>query len=81
MIHFSHIAIPPSDAPAAELPDVEPTSADLLAIETADDDHNHDRVVQALWLAAHEHTHRELMALRHELTVDTEPSSPWRAVA
>jgi hypothetical protein len=64
----SAITIPPSDLPAADLPDYEPTSADLLAIEFWDDDLRIDaRIGSANTLAAYEARHRELCRLR-ELT-------------
>jgi len=64
----SAITIPPSDLPAADLPDYEPTSADLLAIEFWDDDLRIDaRVASTNTLAAYEARHRELRRLR-ELT-------------
>lgn len=62
------ITIPPSDLPAADLPDYEPTSADLLAIEFWDDDLRIDaRIASANTLSAYEARHRELRRLR-ELT-------------
>lgn len=73
--------IPPSEAPAADLPELEPTAADLLALDTWTDEQIDDRMHGALVLAAHEHTHRELMVLRHQLTTATFVPSPWRAVA
>ncbi|RBM18088.1 hypothetical protein DI005_20045 [Prauserella sp. PE36] len=81
------VVITPSDAPAAELPEVEPTAADLLAVEIGDDRVAEDRIAAALELAAYEHTHRELSAIRRaladtfldELAEDTTPE--WRTAA
>ncbi|TKG61566.1 hypothetical protein [Prauserella endophytica] len=81
MIQLANVNIPPSEAPAADLPELEPTVADLLALDTWCDDELDDRMHGALLLAAHEHTHRELMALRHQLTITIDSPSPWRAAA
>lgn len=62
------IAFPPSDVPAAELPDVEPTPADLLAIESWPEDRVAARVEEAVVLAAYEARRRELQQLRRQLT-------------
>lgn len=64
---WSRVAIRPSDAPAAELPDAEPTPADLAALETGDDRAAEVRIGAALELAAYDASHRELMALRDQL--------------
>ncbi|TDX84959.1 hypothetical protein [Amycolatopsis arida] len=84
MVGMNCNAIPPSEAPALELPEVEPTPADLLALDTwIDEGRIDDRMHRALLLAAHEHTHRELVAPRHQLTTapDTTDPSQWRAAA
>ncbi|EIF01236.1 hypothetical protein [Saccharomonospora glauca] len=79
------IVIRPAEVPACELPESEPTLADLLAIEYGDDVLVQRRIDQALRLSAFEHTHRELMELRRryrdladEDEVDTTPTF-WRA--
>ena len=81
------IVIRPAEVPAAELPEPEPTPADLLAIEYGDDVLVQRRIDQALRLAAYEHTHRELMALRRQYRLvkeddlDVTPATTvlWRA--
>lgn len=66
----SAITIPPSDLPAFELPDYEPTTADLLAIEAgADEDRIDARIASANTLSAYEARHRDLLRLRAELPV------------
>jgi len=60
------IVIRPAEVPACELPEPEPTLADLLAIEYGDEVLVQRRIDQALTLAAFEHTHRELMELRRQ---------------
>jgi hypothetical protein len=64
----SAITIPPSDLPAVELPDYEPTTADLLAIEAFGDIEIDDRIASANTLSAYEARHRDLLRLRAELT-------------
>ncbi|MFC4000913.1 hypothetical protein ACFS2C_28105 [Prauserella oleivorans] len=82
---FDRIVIQPSEAPASELPEPEPTVADLLVIETGDDDTVETRIEAALRLAAHEQTHRELMALRRHHAIAAEPdeesTTEWRTAA
>ncbi|WP_431910013.1 hypothetical protein [Amycolatopsis thermoflava] len=64
----SAITIPPSDLPAADLPDYEPTTADLLAIESwTDEDQIDARIAAANTLSAFEARHRDLLRLRAEL--------------
>ncbi len=82
----TRIVIRPAEVPAAELPEPEPTLADLLAIEYGDDVLVQRRIDQALRLSAYEHTHRELMGLRRQqryLTdedlLDPTPTTLWRA--
>ncbi|WP_020421118.1 hypothetical protein [Amycolatopsis sp. ATCC 39116] len=63
------ITIPPSDLPAWELPEYEPTVADLLAVEAwaakeLEDDDIDARIASANTLSAYEQRHRELMLLR-----------------
>lgn len=60
------IAIRPAEVPACELPEPEPTLADLLAIEYGDEALVQRRIDQALKLASYEHAHRELMELRRQ---------------
>lgn len=60
----ARIVIRPAEVPAVELPEAEPTLADLLAIEHGDEVVVQRRIDQALKLASYEHTHRELMELR-----------------
>lgn len=67
----SVITIPPSDLPAAELPDYEPTVADLLAIESFGDAEIDARISSANTLSAYEARHRDLLRLRTELGVIT----------
>lgn len=59
--------IRPAEVPASDLPEVEPTPADLLAIEVQADDIVDDRLLSGLHAAAREHTHRELMQIRAQL--------------
>ncbi|TLW89246.1 hypothetical protein FFT09_22735 [Saccharomonospora piscinae] len=61
---WDRIVIRPADVPAAELPEPEPTLADLLAIEHGDEVLVQHRINRAQRVAALEHTHRELMGLR-----------------
>jgi len=63
----SAITIPPSDLPAVDLPDYEPTTADLLAIEASVDDEIDARIASANTLSAYEARHRDLLRLRAEL--------------
>jgi hypothetical protein len=57
--------IPPSELPAFELPAYEPTAADLLAIETEEDeDQLDDLLAAANTLSALEARHRDLLRLR-----------------
>ena len=60
------IVIRPAEVPACELPESEPTLADLLAIELGDELLVQRRIDQAIQLSAYEHTHRELMRLRRQ---------------
>ena len=60
------IVIRPAEVPACELPEPEPTLADLLAIEYGDEVLVQRRIDQALKLASYEHAHRELMELRRQ---------------
>ncbi len=76
---FDRIALEPSEDPAVELPELEPTAADLVVLETSDDATAEDRVAAALRLAACEQTHRELMALRRQLTPTTTEPDSWSA--
>ncbi|MGM0724187.1 MAG: hypothetical protein ACQEXM_26980 [Actinomycetota bacterium] len=62
------ISIPPSDRPAAEYPEYEPTPQDLAAIEGQDDIAIEHRLVAAATLAAYEQRHRELLDLRAALS-------------
>ena len=82
------IAIRPAEVPAAELPEPEPTLADLLAIEYGDEVLVQRRIDRVLRLSAYEHTHRELMELRRQYRdladedeVNTTPTTTtfWRA--
>lgn len=63
----SAITIPPSDLPAVDLPDYEPTLADLLAIESFADTEIDDRIASANTLSAYEARHRDLLRLRDQL--------------
>jgi hypothetical protein len=63
----SAITIPPSDLPAVDLPDYEPTLADLLAIEACGDIEIDDRIASANTLSAYEARHRDLLRLRGQL--------------
>lgn len=66
---WDRIVIRPSDIPAAELPEAEPTHADLLAIELGDETVIDRRVTRSLQIAALEHTHRQLMELRRQMRI------------
>lgn len=62
--------IPPSELPAFELPDWEPTADDLLAIEHGtDEDRFDERIDTANSAAAVEARKRDLIRLRAELSV------------
>lgn len=50
----SAITMSPSELPAVELPDYEPTPADLAAVETASDDEIDDRIAAATTLSAYQ---------------------------
>jgi hypothetical protein len=63
----SAITIPPSDLPAFDLPDYEPTAADLLAIEASREDEIEARIASANTLSAFEASRRDLFRLRAEL--------------
>jgi hypothetical protein len=68
----SAITIPPSDLPAVELPDYEPTTADLLAIEAVGDSEIDALIASANTLSAYEARHRDLLRLRAELVIPTQ---------
>lgn len=67
LLVWSAITIPPSDLPAVDLPDYEPTAADLLAIESWADEEIDARIASANTLSAFEARHRDLLRLRAEL--------------
>lgn len=59
--------IPPSDAPAVQLREDEPTDDDLVAIEDSSEEEIDARLATANILAALEARHRDLRRLRAEL--------------
>lgn len=61
------ISIPPSDRPAADFPEYEPTPLDLATIEELDEVGIESRLSAAATLAAYELRRRELLGLRAEL--------------
>lgn len=65
-------AIPPSDRPAVELPNVEPSEADLLAIELEfwGDEQIDDRIAATNTLAAYQDRRLDLLQLRACLPAD-----------
>lgn len=63
------IAIPPADCPAWELPEYEPTPADLSAVEFFDDMEIESHVGNAVVLTAYEQKRRELAALRNRVVI------------
>jgi len=66
---WSRVAIRPSDAPADELPEVEPTAADLMALELGDEEAAQDRVAAGVVLSAYELAHSGLRNIREDLPV------------
>lgn len=69
----SAITIPPSDLPAVDLPDYEPTTADLLAIESGTSEDQIDaRIASANTLSAFEARRRDLLRQRAQLNLDLE---------
>jgi hypothetical protein len=69
-VTWDRTTLPPAEC-ASDLPDPEPTAADLLALDTCSEPDIDHRLHRALLLAAHEHTHRGLMNLRHQLAAAT----------
>lgn len=67
MIITAAIMIPPSDLPAYALPDYEPTEADLLAIESSDENEISIRLASANTLSAFEARRLDLVRLRADL--------------
>lgn len=55
-------ALTPSERPAAELPEYEPTAAELAALEFATDDQLDDHLAHITTLCAIEQHHRDLLA-------------------
>jgi hypothetical protein len=74
-VTWDRTTLPPAECPASDLPEPEPTAADLLALDTFSEPDIDHRLHRALLLAAHEHTHRGLMKLRHQLAPAT---SAWQ---
>jgi hypothetical protein len=63
----SAVTIPPSDLPAVELPEYEPTVADLIAIEAYGDEEIDAWIASANTLSAFEARRRDLRRLRADL--------------
>ena len=78
------VDLPPADCPAAELPEYEPTLADLAAMELAEELELEDEIAAHLarvnTVCAVEHRRCELLQLRVELGIDGLPvDEPARA--
>lgn len=67
------VALPPSERPAHELPEYEPTAADLAALEAATDDQLDDHLARVTTFCAIEQHRRDLLALRDDLGLDGLP--------
>ncbi|MFS8532676.1 hypothetical protein [Sphaerobacter thermophilus] len=71
------VDLPPADCPAAELPEYEPTPADLAAMELAEELELEDEIAAHLarvnTVCAVEHRRCELLQLRGELGIDGLP--------
>lgn len=66
----------PSDRPAAELPDYEPTDADLLAIELFSDTAIDELVAAANTYSAHEAARRARLDATHTMPSSAHPTTP-----
>lgn len=67
------VALPPSERPAHELPEYEPTAAELAALEFATDDQLDDHLARVTTFCAIEQHRRDLLDLRAVLGVDGLP--------
>lgn len=73
---FRAAAYAPSDCPAAELPDYNPTDADLLAIELFSDAAIDELVAAANTYSAYEATRRDRLGATHTMPSSAHPTTP-----
>ena len=67
------VSLPPSERPAHELPEYEPTAAELAALEFSTDDQFDDHLARVTTFCAIEQHRRDLLDLRDALGVDGLP--------